>query len=120
MILVPLTRMSVGALSGMALITRICALLVEPQLVVTTLKAARVNVRGRAVNVRNIFISQGSLVVSRKVCQQLVRTIRRASVEARFLFLNMAARPAIIGGPPALSEYPILLHRSAGPRSPGS
>src|SRR5271169_1574685 len=47
--------MSVGPLSGMALITRICALLLEPQLVVTPLKAARANESDRAVNVRNIF-----------------------------------------------------------------
>src|SRR5580658_2767648 len=112
--------MSVGPLSGMALMMRICALSVEPQLVVTRLRAARANVMGRAVDVRNIFVSHGSLVVSRKVCQQLARMIFRASVEARCLFLNMAARPAINRRQPALWENLTSLGRSVRPQSPES
>jgi len=46
--------------------------------------AAMANATGRAFNERNIFILQrASFGVRRKVCQQLVRIIRRYSVEAR-------------------------------------
>src|ERR1700687_1223682 len=85
--------------SGMALITRICAGLLEPelepQLVVTRLKAATASARGRAFNKPDIFILENSPKAVWWGAGRFVNScsvMRRASVEARYLVLNVAAR----------------------------